>query len=388
MGRRRPNSSSSRRLAGATLVGVLGLVGGGSAFFVGGRSGLLASSWSTIREWGQAKVGGETSVAPSRDGGGGSAAAGGAVWSGTSLFSSVVATVKPRNGSGGSSGIDTEDRPRRAEEDNFIRFKSYGDTSKQPLVIVPGLDGATAFFSDIVPELTLNFHVVVFNLPLASSRRRAAGRGGGGGDSSESYDMPFIARRLAEVMDDAGITGGASIVGESFGGMVAQRFAIDFPDKVDGLVLLSSLAKPELSRSVRFKTKFILPMVEGIGFLLPFLAQSLFSVAHLPDVVEKHEPLWAKRLFLKEASWADHRSVMARTKIALAFDSTEELKKIKTGALVLFGKDDSFTSTGTQQLLDGIEGSREMGLPGGHLCHITNPKAFSEAVTDYLLTPA
>ncbi|CAM9940991.1 unnamed protein product, partial [Hapterophycus canaliculatus] len=41
-------------------------------------------------------------------------------------------------------------------EDNFIRFKSYGDTSKQPLVIVPGLDGATAFFADIVPELTLN----------------------------------------------------------------------------------------------------------------------------------------------------------------------------------------------------------------------------------------
>lgn len=37
-----------------------------------------------------------------------------------------------------------------------------------------------------------------------------------------------------------------------------------------------------------------------------------------------------------------------------------QLKKIKTGALVLFGKDDSFTSTGTQQLLDGIEGSREM----------------------------
>lgn len=25
------------------------------------------------------------------------------------------------------------------------------------------------------------------------------------------------------------------------------------------------------------------------------------------------------------------------------------------------------------------------GLPGGHLCHITSPKAFSRAVTEYLM---
>lgn len=85
MGRRRP-TSSSRRLTGATLIGVLGLVGGGSAFFVGGRSGLLASSWSTIREWGQAKVGGDTTSVAARESGGGGATA--------SLFSSVVASVK------------------------------------------------------------------------------------------------------------------------------------------------------------------------------------------------------------------------------------------------------------------------------------------------------
>lgn len=43
--------------------------------------------------------------------------------------------------------------------------------------------------------------------------------------------------------------------------------------------------------------------------------------------VEKHEPLWAKHVFLKEASWSDHWSVMRRARIAMAFDSRAEVSK-------------------------------------------------------------
>lgn len=46
------------------------------------------------------------------------------------------------------------------------------------------------------PWRRLKFHVVMFNLPLAPPPlSRAAGEG-------DDYDMPLIARRLAEVMDD------------------------------------------------------------------------------------------------------------------------------------------------------------------------------------------
>lgn len=40
--------------------------------------------------------------------------------------------------------------------------------------------------------------------------------------------------------------------------------------------------------------------------------------------------------------------------------NTCKLKRINTGALVLFGEDDAFTATGTQQLLDGLEGSTKL----------------------------
>jgi hypothetical protein len=39
------------------------------------------------------------------------------------------------------------------------RYKTYGDATKDTVVLIPGLDGATAFFSDIVPELTVDKHV-------------------------------------------------------------------------------------------------------------------------------------------------------------------------------------------------------------------------------------
>lgn len=44
--------------------------------------------------------------------------------------------------------------------------------------------------------------------------------------------------------------------------------------------------------------------------------------------VEAHEPTWVKNLFLKEASWADNWSVIARCKIAFAFDSRAEVMEL------------------------------------------------------------
>ncbi|CAM9314624.1 unnamed protein product [Choristocarpus tenellus] len=272
----------------------------------------------------------------------------------------------------------------------FFPFKEYGDSSNPPLVLIPGLDGITAFFSDSVPELTPYFHVIVLNLPLAKhpfTRWRTGGNGKGEG----KYTLAYIAQKIAAAMDEAsspsldfaGIEGGAPVVGESFGGMIAQRLALDFPEKVTKLVLLSSLAKTELTPVVKFKATFLLPIVEALGFALPSVAQSIFAKVHVSDVVESHEADWVKKLFLKEASWAHHYSVMARCKVALHHDTTAELDKIKVGALIMYGEDDTFTEVGAKQLLEGIAGSIAQGLPGGHLPHVSRPKEFAAAVTSY-----
>ena len=50
-----------------------------------------------------------------------------------------------------------------------FEYKEYGvrDVGKETIVVIPGLDGCTSFFADVLPELTVHRHVVMFYLPLA-----------------------------------------------------------------------------------------------------------------------------------------------------------------------------------------------------------------------------
>jgi len=67
---------------------------------------------------------------------------------------------------------------------------------------------------------------------------------------SDSIDTPRtpsrIARELHEMLRAAGIAPPFLLVGHSFGGLVVERFAIDFPGEVAGLVL-STRSRPASS---------------------------------------------------------------------------------------------------------------------------------------------
>lgn len=188
----------------------------------------------------------------------------------------------------------------------FIPVKTYGDTdpNARKVILIPGLDGCTSFYADTLPELTAQgYSVVMFHIPLAprpwplnqlyalidpANERQP-------GDHGE-YTFEFMAAQLLQQMVVLGIDK-ADIVGESFGGVIALHFALAYPDRVDRLVLISSLAKTELTPAVQFKATFALPVVRAFGMLFPGAAQTLFALLHTDDVVEAHEPLWLKRMF-------------------------------------------------------------------------------------------
>ena len=123
---------------------------------------------------------------------------------------------------------------------DYIRF----GTGSKTLIMLPGLgDGLQTVRGTALPmalmyrEFAKNFTVYAF------SRNN---------DLPDGYSTRDMARDQAEAMERLGIEK-ADVFGVSMGGMIAQWLAIDFPEKVNKLILTVTCARPNpiLTESVK-----------------------------------------------------------------------------------------------------------------------------------------
>lgn len=108
-------------------------------------------------------------------------------------------------------------------------FQVFGPARAQVVVLVHGLGLSHAVWQWMVPVLSARFRVVTYDLL-------------GHGQSAAPLGQPVLAdlsRQLADLLDHLGVAK-AAIVGFSLGGMVARRFAQDYPARTAALVILHS----------------------------------------------------------------------------------------------------------------------------------------------------
>lgn len=106
-------------------------------------------------------------------------------------------------------------------------YDCVGPKGALAVVLVHGLGLDRTIWRWLVPELAGHYQVVSYDLI-------------GHGESAAPVGQPLLAdlaRQLAGVMDHLGLER-AAIVGFSLGGMVARRFAQDYPHRARGLCLL------------------------------------------------------------------------------------------------------------------------------------------------------
>lgn len=123
--------------------------------------------------------------------------------------------------------------PKFAELDNGLKlcYEINGDEDAEPLILVMGWTYTKERWLAQVPPFSEHFKVITFD-----------NRGSGKSDRpDEPYTMEMMAKDIIGLMDYLDIEK-AHMMGYALGGMVLQRLAIDYPERLNKLILLNTVA--------------------------------------------------------------------------------------------------------------------------------------------------
>ncbi|HJQ85279.1 MAG TPA: alpha/beta fold hydrolase [Candidatus Binatia bacterium] len=242
------------------------------------------------------------------------------------------------------------------------------DGSGPPLVLTHGLGSAATFWEPLVEPLAAHHRVLRWDL-------RGAGRSG---TPPGPYSPALFARDLAALLDRLDI-GTAHLVGHSGGGVVSQRFALDFPSRVRSLVLVSTSS--EVGAKAAQAWHRLADAVERNGF---GTAGGAEARAFGPAFAAAHPELVAE---IGRRTRANDPVAYAAT--ARAFGSygwTAELSRIQLPVLILQGLEDALTPPGGSVIMSRhLPRARLLMVPdAGHSLPLEMPTFFTAVVLAFL----
>ncbi len=205
------------------------------------------------------------------------------------------------------------------------------------------------------------------------------------GFGSSPYDgrgwsIRRVAARMVDLLGKLG-TGPAHIVGLSLGGVIAQQFALDFPQLTKKLVLVSTfsaLRPADLNGWVYFIRRVAAVLTLGLQAQAQVVARRLF-----PN--PQDQPL--RDMYLAVVARADPRAYRKAMLSLSLFDSRKRLGQIIAPTLIISGAQDTTVTPARQKLLEeGIPAARQVVIPqAGHAVSVDQPERFNQALLDFLM---
>jgi 3-oxoadipate enol-lactonase len=204
------------------------------------------------------------------------------------------------------------------------------------------------------------------------------------GFGSSAYDgrgwtVRRVAGQMADLLGELGIRS-AHIVGLSMGGVIAQQLALDFPQWVEKLVLVSTFSalRPEnLNGWAYFIRRAAAILTLGLNAQAQVVATHVF-----PD--PKDQVL--RDMYLSIVARADPHAYRQAMLSLGRFDSRKRLGNIKAPTLVITGAEDITVTPARQKILvQGIPGARQVLIPqAGHAVSVDQAEKFNQALLDFL----
>lgn len=253
--------------------------------------------------------------------------------------------------------------------DKSMDYVTFGK-GKQPLVIIPGLGDGLQTVKGKAQLFSLSYRLLAKHYKIYVFSRI--------NELKQDYTTRDMAADVAEAMEILNLDA-AYVMGISQGGMIAQWLAVDFPERVQRLILAVTTAKPSQLAKERIEHWQKLSQSGNFKHLMLDIAQHSYT--------QKSYQKWRLlyNIMGRLGRIKDEKRIAIQSQSCLTHDSLEVLKEIQCPTLVLGAlEDDVIGVKGSKELAKAISDCQLLILKhSGHALYEEN-KAFQEAVCGFL----
>lgn len=249
-----------------------------------------------------------------------------------------------------------------------LAFEELGNTTKPPLIILHGFFASSRNWRQIAQKLAQDFHIYVPDC-----------RNHGASPHNEIMDYAAMAQDLLVFINQHHLEQ-VNLLGHSMGGKTAMWFALNYPNKMDKLIIadiapvsyvhsfdnlvdnLKTLPVDEIN-SRKQADDYLAPLITELGYR-QFLLQNLI-------LIEGHY------------SWRIDLDIFKQTASNIvAFPDTAYLTPYLGKTLFLKGGDSTYVKEASYTLFPNAEFTAI--ADAGHWLHVQQPAAFIEQVCKFL----
>jgi len=262
-----------------------------------------------------------------------------------------------------------------------MNYVDVGSGDEEPVALVHGLGGQWQNWLENIPRLALDRRVVAMDLPGFGLTPEP--------EDDEGISITRYGRCVNALCDRLGL-GMVNLVGNSMGGYIAAEVAIQFPERVGRLVLVSAAgisSAQTLQAPILTIGRVATAIATNSAARHRLLAarpvtrhMSLALVARHPRLLK---PDLAYEGFFKGAGKPGFDDAL---RASLEYDFRDRLPEVKVPTLIVWGEKDSIIPVRDADEFERlIEDSRKVVMKDtGHIPMAERPVAFNDVLVEFL----
>ncbi|MGB2676329.1 MAG: alpha/beta fold hydrolase [Candidatus Acidiferrum sp.] len=242
----------------------------------------------------------------------------------------------------------------------------------EPVLLIMGLGYTAHMWYRLRPRFAARYRTLAFD-----------NRGVGRSDVPPGpYSIELMASDAAAVLDAAGLKS-VHLLGVSMGGMIAQEFALLYPQRVRSLILgCTTAGGPAAARA----EPAAIEVLKARG-----MTPDQRAAATVPFIYDPATPreLIDEDLAVRQPWFPSPEGYAAQLQAIFSWEAYSRLSQITAPTLVIHGQSDRLVPPENAKLIaDRIPGAKRLMIPhASHLFITDQPEAAHQAILDFLGAP-